>query len=356
MTEQEYFNELQEKYQRYTNLLSKVDPKERKKLEESLATLKFVLNPPPDTKVTLPTLLCEEYKKLIKGQELWPVCQKMAKLSNLDIPDYTYPEITLRNEELLALTSQFFKNVTPPEVYERFIFLFNQRKTCFLNSNILGFYADSLFLQYDQSFYIRLEKKNEFSDLATLVHEYGHGIQFLTTYNPEFFNELAVFSEIVSIFFELLCTEYYTNDSKLGKLAIISNYDFWDTSCGEAYYVTEELPIIKELSRKCANTSRDIRRKVQSYLKTHNVSKVTDILKIQPANDFIYLIGYAYAIELFLLYQQDHDYAFDILEKIMELDSSDYFNYLEGMKKLGIEPAAHLKDFDAHLKRELTRL
>ena len=354
-----YYEALRKKLKEFESLRGKVSEDKKEELEESIKTIKSYLIKPYTILETLEECLFSEYQSLIGSQKLWPLCENLAKHVDDDMPHYPYPDLILTNNDLLELTHDFFKNATSKEIYQLFLKLYRQRKNAYFvdGQYELSFYADCMYLPFDKSFYLRIEKRNEFADVATMAHEYGHGIQFLTNYSGTLLTSLYAFHELISTFFELLCTEYYTKDTTLGKKAIASNCEFWDVTCENAFLLNKELQILKSIKTYSNNDTNDIKTFFEFLTKHSNTKELEEIIGVHPSYDFIYIIGYIFAIELYLIYKENPDYAFYLLKKIMVIDlRKDSESYFKEILKLGIIPTSSLDSFKSHLKRELNRL
>lgn len=153
-----------------------------------------------------------------------------------------------------------------------------------------------------------------------MAHEYGHGIQFLTNFNGTLLNSLYAFHEIVSTFFELLCIEYYAKDTEIGKKAIAANYEFWNIICESAFSLTRELQILKLIKNNSSKNPRSVRKSIDFFTKHSDSDELSDIVEVCPSQDFIYIIGYVFAVELYLIYEKDQDYAFYLLSCVKHYD------------------------------------
>ena len=359
MKKRDYNKDLRKKLKELESLRGKISQKKSTDLEESIAIIKNYLIETTYVEESIEQTLFDEYQNLIDSHNMWGLCEILAKYRDDEIPNFSYPDLVLSDDELLGLVHDFFKNATSKEIYEKFLGLLKQGENIYFvnRKRSLTFYADSMYLPFDESFYARMEKKNEFADISTMSHEFGHGIQFSTNYNGCLLTSLYAFHEIVSTFFELLCTEYYTNDKTLGKKAIASNYEFWDVTRENAFELFRELDILKSIKSHSSSDAKSIRKSINFFVKHSDIKVLTEIMEIQPSNDFVYIIGYLFAVELYLIYEKDHDYAFYILKKILAIDlRKDAISYLNEIIKLGIVPTRSLDSFETHLKRELARL
>lgn len=354
-----YKKELQEKLRNLKKMRDMVSLEERKVMDDTILTIEDNLRKRPTIILrNLDEILLYEYQKLIKDRELWSFFEDIADCNTdeeLNLPD---PEINLKDKEILELTHDFFKNATPSFIYEQFLKLFKQRKNIhFLKSCEPSIYANSLFLKYDQSFYVQIKRRNEFLDIPVLAHEFGHGIQFLANYQDSIFNHLSAYSEIISSFFEFICGYYYTFDPSLKNKAIISNYITWNTACNNAMILNQELQILKSIQIADFETKGDLHNKIKQFLLFANPEEIKKMLKNNPSQDFIYIFAYTITTQLFMIYLKDSDYAFYLLKRIMELNlnvSSE--QYLDSLLELGLLPSSSVEDYDKHIKRELIRL
>ena len=357
MRENCYYKELKIKLRQFESLRGKIDKEKETDLEDTIKTIKDALHPKRTPLIrSVEDALKYEYSMLMDDEGLWDICNSLAQYVNDDFPNLPNPRLVINNKDLLDLVHDFFKKATNPYFYNIFSELLkNNNEPYFVTSNNPSFYADSLYLQYDRSFYTQIVRRNEFDDIATIAHEYGHGIQFLVNYNTNFYDNLQVFSELISTFFELLCTEYYAKDTQLGKYAIAAGYEFFDSSCENAFNLSKELQILKSIKNNSNGSRRNINRNISFIVKYGNKKNLREIVEIFPSRDFIYVIGYAFAIELYLIYDKDPDYALYLLRKVIEIDLNLPKNiYFKEIIKLGIVPTANIEQYEAHIKRELT--
>lgn len=58
-----------------------------------------------------------------------------------------------------------------------------------------------------------------------------------------------------------------------------------------------------------------------------------------------YIISYLTAIELYLVYQDSHDKALDLLLQIIKKEEKSNKEYLEFIKSLELEPGSHFDNY-----------
>ena len=208
-----YKKELEAKLRELKRLVKTASGEQREVINETISTIEDnLVKPCRLVNYTLEERLLYEYQNMIEFRPLWDLCESLADLSDNEILKLPYPKLDLKNKEVLELTHDFFKNVTPSWIYDLFMKIFKQRTNLhFINYNKSLFYADTVFLKYYNTCYIQMARKYEFSDIPTLAHEFGHGIQFLSNYHANIFTNLKAFSEIVSSFFEFICGYYYAH-------------------------------------------------------------------------------------------------------------------------------------------------
>lgn len=301
----------------------------------------------------------QEYKNLVPSSFLWNSVREFSTFhfpDDIDVP--MVPDLKISNKDVLDLVHDFFKNATNKEIYELFMKLFKERKKYlhFVNSAPEDFYGDSIYLPYSNELFIQMTRQYEFADISTLAHEYGHGIQFLVSFHDNMYQKNIVFIEIISMFFEMIITEYYSNGNELKKGAIINQFDSLDTLFEDARFLWQELDVLETFKIREFENKNVLKAKMQSFIDnpTLNIEELCDCL---PSGNYLYIIATTIATELFMIYLNDPDKAFYLLFKIMHIDwrlsPEDYY---EEIIKLGILPNEHMNDYTDHIKRKLTLL
>ena len=354
-----YKKELEAKLRELKRLVKTASGEQREVINETISTIEDnLVKPCRLVNYTLEERLLYEYQNMIEFRPLWDLCESLADLSDNEILKLPYPKLDLKNKEVLELTHDFFKNVTPSWIYDLFMKIFKQRTNLhFINYNKSLFYADTVFLKYYNTCYIQMARKYEFSDIPTLAHEFGHGIQFLSNYHANIFTNLKAFSEIVSSFFEFICGYYYAQDSTLGPKAIVNNYVTWDIACYDASSLVKEIQILKSIEVSSYETKLDLYRNIKKFIALSDKNNLRDLLDNKPSADFIYIFAYTIVTQLVMIYIKDPDYAFYLLKKLMEIDLRlTQEQYLDELLDIGLLPTESVEEYNHHVKRELARL
>lgn len=151
----------------------------------------------------------------------------------------------------------------------------------------------------------------------TFAHEFGHAIQFATNYKTSIYNELNIYIEIISIFFELICNEYFINNFK--REAIINGYNTLSKHLSSAQNLNSELTLLKIIQIKANETLTTLRKNIDELLEVLTKEDISHIMTLRPARDYIYVIAFNIATNLFMIYKNDPDYAFYLVYKIINL-------------------------------------
>lgn len=350
---QQFNKELKQKREKLQKIKDNVTVDRLKDLNLTIKVIDQLLTKYPNQKTNYPDIFLEEYEFLKNYKFLWEICNTISEFTSDEMRSYCWYEHNLKNKELLELSNDFFKNATNKEIYELFLKLYKQNKNIHfvkLDKNS-SFKGESTFLLYDKSFYLQLQREYDFSDISTLIHEFGHGIQFLLNYNYNLFLSQVCFSEISSIFFELLSMEYFSKDSFFKRDAITAEQSLWDDSCENALSLTRLFQVFESIDLNEWENKNIIKKKLTNYLLEYNIDS---LLNEMPSHDFPYVISYSIANELYLMYLNDPEESFYIYKKIMAIDLKlPPDKYLDEIINLGVLPTENLDKYEKVLKRKL---
>jgi len=234
---------------------------------------------------------------------------------NHRLPDNAFlnvPKSSLTNKDVDNLLRGFYR--TMPNKYNRIFLTHYNQKDRYLN------YAKGIETTEGITYMMPLINKEYISvgddgdkrdQLITLTHEYGHQIAHKLKDGRYCSDDFFV--EIESIFFQLLCEDYYAKET---------NDEFFKTKLQyhPQYYVdkSKELLAFKRVTDKTFKnmaTTNEAYELCDKYLAKEGFDPETVQIDIDDVMKYTY--SYLVAVELFELYQDDKELAFNILEKIV---------------------------------------
>lgn len=269
--------------------------------------------------------------------------------SLIDFRDVPYQDELRRigtiETDIVNLTSSFYKGMSR-DFYEPYRELASNFRTRlkFIHSKNLYDYTGNTHPVYGTSrVYIDVVRNNSFQDYVSLLHESSHGITSLVNQDIMLDFSKYCFIEVDSIFFELIGTEYVGSklnkeeDAKRIRLAIFRDYLY------NAYILCLKMDMYSILNEKEYSKKKHVR----TYLMDLGLDKeeIDDVVNTSMQDYLHYIISYLVAIELYMIYIVDKDYALSILYKIINMRNMGTTEYLEEIKKLGIIPGKYVMDY-----------
>ena len=262
-------NELKEKQKELEKILLRTPQSSKKIILDTIDSIRINLS-----KERIPgsidILLEEDYKELISSRFLWSQIQELSaiKSDTQEIEEDNFnltPEYwSMSIKEIIDYLHDFFKYGTNKKTWEIFQKIYNENKKSirFINGDALDYTGEIIYLEFFKKFYIMGCRQNEFEDIMTFAHEFGHAIQFATNYKTSIYKELNIYIEIISIFFELICNEYFINNFK--REATINGYNTLSKHLSSAQNLNSELTLLKiiqiepnETLPKASNRAKD---------------------------------------------------------------------------------------------------
>ena len=354
-----YKVEVAQKYKTLKELYAKRPTKE---IKYAMATIEDLLlyREPDYSKQSEAQIFYDEYQRFKRCKFLWNDLSTFSTYAQKPI-DYDVKAIrcNLSNDDLFALTHDFFKHGTNKEIFKQFMTFYKQRKrnVHFLRKTSMPFYGESFYVPYFKDFYIQLKPRKEFGDAATLAHEYGHGIQFLNNYHPNFFYKNHIFQEIISTLFEFLLLLYYSQNGEYQYIAINSLIDVFEERKNQTQNINTFLNYIAYLGlENCYNKIEEAQR-IEQYFTLYGNDAFHKMMKEgRISTDIMYIFATTIVCELLNVYYRDQDKAIYLAQKIMEIDPrlspEDYYNEI---LKLGLYPNKTIPRLNHRLKKELSR-
>ena len=197
--------------------------------------------------------------------------------------------------------------------------------------------------------YMYVSKINSLQDYITLAHEMTHGVLYYM--NPETMSGMDrfIFIETIPIFMEMINNDYVAQRKGLEldghNIKVLSFNDYLhaaEMGCA----LMDALSILpgKDLTNK---------GKVVNFLKQYRCFDEDDIKLVLHdciSEIFKYVNSYLAAVELYMIYLNNKEQAFDIIKKMAMVDTSDPRKYLEFLESIGIVPGANIGKYAQMLK------
>ena len=266
--------------------------------------------------------------------------------SNLECFDNIIPcsdKEEIKKEDIFAMMHDFYKSVGK-EIFNYFLEIDNDHDK-YIN------YDEEMESTDGITYYVPILNKRYYSIgscgdnrelLSTLTHEYGHSIA--SVINPKrYFND-DFFTEIESIFFELIGLDYYydiTKDKYFSDLIVDKTNTY--------YWSANNVTAMKRVSDKTFKNMNDeisSLKYCKKYLKEEGFDEKT--ISIDVDDKMKYLFSYIVAIELFEIYKEDKGLAINLLKNIVNRDKdiSEYASIYSN-----VVPVKSLKKHLERIKR-----
>lgn len=351
-----YIDSLKEKYSKLQKQYKISYKKEQEKIIRTMNTINSCL---ANTRTygSIDIMLESDYKFLLANPFWFNIVNNITAINNDYIPKILCDDsIYFSNEEIIELTNEFFKYGTNKEIYEIFTKILNKNidRIKILENVKDQNYGETFYLEYFNEIYIQVIKHNRFGDLTTAIHEFGHAIHFMINYSDNFYNNLVTFSEIVSTFFELISFEYFKN-SKYKISSIYGSYYMLNNILKSSKDLNCEIKLLSSFDKP--NTVIELRKNIDILLNDLSIEKQNNIFNNNPCDNFIYITAISIASNLFMIYLKDPEYAFYLLNKIINIDTNitkeEYFNKI---KNLGLIIPDGMINYDEHIKRRIKKL
>ena len=339
--------EFKDKYHSLCKLyLKETDDIKRKEILETINILKICLT--KDKYIDdINTIIENDYLYLTETPFIWPYIIKMANIDVKYIDKDMDKDIKFSNKKLIELLNIFFKNGTNKEIYDAFNKIYKDNKK---NIHIIDakkdFYAgETIYLDYYKKYYIQVFKSNTFDDLTTLAHEFGHAIQCYKNYHISAFGQLNVYIELISVFFELLCNEYFTK-GKLKDIAINTSYDNLLINLDCASILKYEFMLLNEIKIDKHENKFKLRDNIDDLVSEFSQDEIDNYINLNPSGQYIYTFAYLVASNLLMIYRKDPDLAFYLVNRIINLfGNRSCESYLHELKKLDLVDTTKTKEY-----------
>ena len=267
------------------------------------------------------------------------------------------PKVICTNDEIINITKDFFKKMTPSYIYEEFLEELNNNKN-FLNisySKKNGEYGGvTIFDAILNKKYVSVSRNNCLFDIVTLPHEMFHYLFNDTNVGILGCHNTYYLTEVEGSFANILFGEYFKENSTYNNLYFIRR--FLNSFQGEM----DDLAVRNQLLDSIKNNNKIRLNKLNKFMHYYNINKfekTEDINKyLETPQEIVmkYTLSYLTALDLYYIYLKDREFAFYLLKNIrfvkedddiigvlrrnhITFMDDDYENYKKYTKKLILE-------------------
>ncbi len=262
-------------------------------------------------------------------------------------PNEHLQRINFTKNDLITLTHDFYKSLGG-NIYKTF------RKNFQNIDNHLSFQkykekydsrAFTIPVSYLDEYFVKIYQSKNITDLASMVHEYGHVVAISTNYK---YNIDNYFSEIIPLFMELLVLDYYYNLTK-DKTVYLYAIGCFNKKVDQGYSLTDLINIMQNEKEKFKN-SYELWNMTQKL----DISEDDFNLSMEDINGdaYIYLPAYMITIELYKSYQNDPEKTLDIIDKMLKFNLVNLKEDYQKLLFLGIKPNYNLEEYERVLKQK----
>ena len=246
----------------------------------------------------------------------------------------------LSEEELLEIVQSFLGSALDNESYKKLRKVF-KKSSKYVHMSRIGEIdgdGDAIYLPYFDELFVRIKRFDTITDLGSLGHEFGHGLQDFTNFSRQLYNEKFMFGEIVSTFFEFLLKDYLKSIREFKTATIDNEILYYD----RRILRTKQIITMNEMfdkweGLKCSSVPA-VKKAMNSDLRKCNlegIKNIDEVLDLRPSIYTPYVFGYMIAMEIFLVYTEDKNRGLDLLRRVMEIDlklpNDVYYRKLMGL-------------------------
>lgn len=259
-------------------------------------------------------------------------------------------KLDLSHDGLIQLSHDFYKQVLPKDFFLLFSKIFQKRFDHIRFSSRNKNCGVTLFIPSFEEFFVESQYEQDFSDIVTLIHELAHCIHFLLNCDQQMNLDLYPFWEFFSTFIELVAFDYFKCIKDFSHLSFDAEQISWNYWKEQAYLISLEVQLLFLLNNKVVRNNRHLKL-LASQIGID--SALLERILRQPRGKLISNItSYSLAIELFYIYQNDKDEAWEVLRKIFLSEASSITEFQRMLTSLNINLNEHVNSYNQSLTRE----
>ncbi len=259
------------------------------------------------------------------------------------------------------LLHEFFSKALDPELFNVFMDIFRYRDSNIHDAEYNGKSGRTIYLPYFDEVHIGINRNYTIEDLATLGHEFGHGIEYKTNYRENMFYENGMFMEAVSCFFEILMLDFLKGKEMFSSSAMEYQQRtyFYECYFGNAILVENYLfkRWLKDRRMSDKAFSKLLKDDVKSFrdrlFSDDEEPSVEGLVGKEYHFNGRYIVSKSLAIDLFILYFHDRDKALEKLHEYLSLDTGmPSVAFMEELKKRGFTFNESIEEYTEYLDDE----
>lgn len=310
----------------------------------------------------------EDMFKLLEGFEyikgeitpmkfLWNDFQEFADITYEPLKVPELKRCNLSKDDLLSITHDFYKSLNK-FFFGNFMKNFYRRKDhiVFKSHREDSLYVgETITLPSLKESFIEILRQYTIDDALTTIHEYSHATS--VSINPHHLSSSkTLYTEIDTIFMELIASDYLDNLMKSNNSSIIKASKLNEFSCS-ADTICSQIDLI-EAEKYTRNGFKSNKQLKQIALEKCELDplEVEDLLNYPEIHSSIYLTSFMFALELYRLYKEDQEKALYYLKKIILLDDLSEEQYYSNIKRFGIIPNLSTREFQQTCKNDVMKL
>ncbi len=359
-----YITKFAKQYEELLRLRDVTSGEKRQKIEDTLYIVQAMMFDPYKEstyfKAPLKEKLKYEKSELSTLMEFVHIIVLLWSTQTIDSrPKYIYSP-KLSDEELFDLVYSFFKSCVDKDLFESFRSMYKRRDKLVHMSWLMerDMCPNALYLPYGNEGHIRLKREYTIEDAVDLAHEYGHIMHIQRNFSLGMYRPDFLFNEIVSTFFEILILEHLSHLNGLEQIAKQRSMENFDDAITKTRYIIIEDNLIelwdflKTAKRK--NIIETLDKECAKYFSSKKDIGVAYLLDKHMSSHFIYLIGFAYAVEILARYKEDRGWGLYVLKELIKIDCNLYNEeYYKELVRLGLEPCEHIEEYKTHLMKPI---
>lgn len=292
------------------------------------------------------TEIDSHYFTFSEGKLWWPTINSFV-CDNSPLILFEEKPCNFSNKELIELTFDFYRS-TDIKTFNIFNEIYKKSKNLIYfsklkrNQNLHGLTTYSYL--FDTS-YITVFKNGKYIDLKAIIHEFGHAINNTLNFNIELHKS---YEEIVSTFFELISQEYFENIGM--EQATINRLNDYEKKKNHIKDIQTILQIYKYLSNHDYPFLKS-----ETILHNYNKNELNELFLNFNFEYYIYTTGFIVAVNLFLIYIKDKEYALYLLYKIIGFNHLEDKDFFQTLKEYNLTNIDSLYTYSDYIKRRILK-